>query len=437
MIAMTLMSMRSRYSAALCLALLPPAFLPVACQPPPSTSKPVLEASDHREIGGLISDCIVAYVSKEGRELAESKLHKTIQEKWKKAADGRDPLSLSDDLAASLWYAVGYTRVKGIHKGEVDEVELRVPFYGKDFMTTCAVWTPKGYDPKGPALPAILCIPAAGEKAEEHLDKYWSHSSIRDNAVLIAIQMPENTAHWGGLGEKDDSEQVGGVGLVFTTFKDITSRYAIDFSRVFLAGRGIGVDAAMRIANSSPDRFAGIIGRKGDAAELVPDNLSNVPCFFAGAGERASEFVEAAKASGFVENVLHADATEVDVWAWIETVARRSNPEQVTLRPGTPFPNRAYWIEVTPKKYLPDTRVKAKADRASNTITIDAVGIKEITLYFNDTIVDLDKPIKVICNGAVHESTVPRNFSSMMEQIYRSRSDSGKLYTAVKSYDLP
>jgi len=432
---MTFMSKRILLSVSLCLTLLPAALPPAACVPP--NAETVLKASDHKKIGALMRECIEAYVEKEGRRAAESELHKTIQKKWKKAADGRDPLALSDDLAASLWYAVEYSKVKGIKKGRVEEVEVEVPFYGKDFVATYAAWIPKKYSAKDRAYPVIFCIPDAGEDAEEHLKEYWSNTAIRDNAVLIAIQMPENTEHWGGLGVKDDPDNAGGVGLVLSIFKNVGSRYAIDFSRVFLAGRGIGVDASMRIANSFPDRFAGIIGRTGDAAEMAPDNLSNLPCFFAGAGKRASEFIDAAKEKGFVEHKLQADATEADVWSWIEETTRRSNPEEITLVPGTPFPNKAYWLEVPSKQYSTETRITAKADRASNTITVTAVGIEQVTIYFNDTLVDMDKPVIVKCNDATHESTVPRNFSSMMEQIYRSRSDSGKLYTAFKTYDVP
>ena len=55
----------------------------------------------------------------------------------------------------------------------------------------------------------------------------------------------------------------------------------------------------------------------------------------------------------------------------------------------------------------------------------------------DDILVDLEKPVKVICNGIEHENKIPRNFNATMEQIYRGRSDPGKLYTAFKQYDIP
>ena len=82
-------------------------------------------------------------------------------------------------------------------------------------------------------------------------------------------------------------------------------------------------------------------------------------------------------------------------------------------------------------------RLTAKADRSSNTIDIQAEGITRVTLYLNDVLVDLDRNVKVIVNGVEHEQRISRNFNTMMEQIYRGRSDPSRIYTASRDYDIP
>ena len=89
------------------------------------------------------------------------------------------------------------------------------------------------------------------------------------------------------------------------------------------------------------------------------------------------------------------------------------------------------------KEYAEGAKISATADRASNTITVDATGIDSCTIYFNDGLMDLEQPVKVICNGTVNEDMIPRNFNSMMQLIYKVRSDPGRVYTAWKAYDIP
>jgi len=438
-------------------------FLSSAARPPLASSKAlnpsspadaVLKEADHKKAGKLMGECIAAFLEREGRREAEDALKGTLEKKWRKAAKDRDPLALPDDLAAALWYSVDYTKVKGIKKGKIVDLPVDVDFYAKEgtrkqgkrkqrkrqagdrYVATSAIWTPKKYSPKR-KYPLVLCIPEPGEKPQDHLNDNWSDSALRDSAILVAIDMPEKTEHWGDMGERGNPEQAGGAGILLTTYAKIRDEYAIDFDRIFLAGRGLGVESAMKIASLFPDRFCAIIGRTGDAAEIAPENLSNLPCYFAGGGKLAQEFSEKLEDAERAERVLKPDAQLEDIWPWMQTITRRSIPAQVLLLPGSPIPNKAYWVEVPGKQYPSDARLSAKADRASNTITIEASGIETVTIFFNDTLVDLDQPVKVICNGAVHEDKIPRNFNSMMEQIYRGRSDPGRIYTAIKKYDIP
>jgi hypothetical protein len=397
----------------------------------------LMRAADHRKLGGYFAACIEARKAREGKGDAEEELREYLDKKWMKASKGRGSLALSDDLAAGLWHSFNYTKkMKGLKKGKVAKFDVSAPYYGENYVANNMVWLPKKYDPKK-SYPLILCLPDVDEKPADHLNDYWSLGDLRDNAIVVALDMPEDVSLWGSLGESDSAAKAGGQGILLSTFGEARDNFAIDFDRVYLAGRGAGVAAAMEIANGFPDRFCGIIGRTGDAAEMSPANLSNIPCFFAGGGKNATAFQKAATDAKYAECTLNPSGKIEDVWAWVQSTTRTSHPEKVTLHPGNPFPTKAYWVGLPRMEYGESAQLTAKVDRASNTITVEATGVQAITIFLNDTMVDMDKPVKVVLNGTQHEDLIPRNFYSMIEQVYTSKNDPGKFYTASMDYDIP
>ena len=129
------------------------------------------------------------------------------------------------------------------------------------------------------------------------------------------------------------------------------------------------------------------------------------------------------------------------MWSWIKDHPRISNPTQVVLLPSlsasSPPPSRVYWLEIPQWDGQGKAIVHGTIDRASNTVTIDGEGITHVSLSFNDILVDLDKPVKIVCNGAEHTDQIPRSIGTLLDLIVRARSDPGKLYVATKDYDLP
>ena len=81
--------------------------------------------------------------------------------------------------------------------------------------------------------------------------------------------------------------------------------------------------------------------------------------------------------------------------------------------------------------------VEARIDRETNTVHIEARGINQVTLRFNDILVDMDKEITVICNGTSNRDLIPRSLLTTLEMIYKSSSDPGKVYVAKRTYDVP
>jgi hypothetical protein len=390
-----------------------------------------LRPPDIQSLGKDLAEYVDAWRKNKGTDKARAAVATNL-EKLKKRFKDRDPLSMTADIGKAMWESLDYSTSKGVKKGRVSEVVFTEK--ESELEVTYAVWAPAKYDPKK-AYPIILCIPEKGEKATDHLTEKWISPTIRDNAVLAAVSMPEDVSQWSEVGSQG---KWGGGANLFTVFREVTRSYATDYDRVYLAGRGEGVAATAATASRNLDRFAGVIGRSGDPGELPVENFKNLPTFFAGAGAGATAFAEKCTKAGYDNCIVKPEGTEEDVWAWIQDHPRISNPAEVVLLPGTPLPYKAYWLEIPPWDGQGTAIIRAKIDRASNTVTVDGEGVTGVVLYFNDILVDLEKPVKVVCNGiGEHLDLIPRSLNTTLDLYVSSRSDPGKLYTATHTYDLP
>jgi hypothetical protein len=393
----------------------------------------LLKESDHKKIGKEIASCIEAFDEGKGRIKAEEKLSEAI-DKWtkKKPFKNKDPLFATADLQACLWQAMEYDRKK-VTKGKVQTITVPTgpPF---DYEIEYCVWAPSKYRAKAGPYPLILCIPDAGQRPFDHLTEDWALNGLRDQVIMAAIPMPEDVEAWGEIG---GAGTPGGLANLFTVFKEMTRNYAVDFDKVFVAGKGAGVSAALELSQFFPDRFAGVIGRTGDAGDTSHENFRNLPVYFAGGGQKATAFAEAMEDDGFADTVINPEGREEDVLAWVLGTNRDSNPSEVSLSPRLPFPNKAYWLEVPKTEAIEGRVIHGKVDRATNVITITAKHVSTVTIYLNDQLVDMDLPVTVICNGVKNEDLIPRNFTTMMRLIYSARNDAGRFYTASRAYDVP
>lgn len=437
------MSKRSILGLGAGLALLPALVLgPGAATPPHPgpVGERVLRDREHETLGKLLATCIESLSNqKVDRVAAQAALREEFEKLEKRRSGGtgeRPMLALTEDLGRALWLAQGYAGQR-VRAGSVEAVETTSPFRNK---VQYAVSVPGGYNPRrGDSYPLLILlpdVPTPGQPVgpQQFLTDNWVDPELRKAALLVALSMPPKVEAWALLGEEGVP---GGVASVLTVLLEVTRKYAVDFDRIYLVGHGAGVEAAMRIGAMFPDRFAGVVGRRGDAAEIAPGNFKNLPTLLTGAGARATAFEEASKAAGQENVTLAASASEGDVWKWIQDHPRRANPGEVVLVPGSPFPNKAYWVEVPASEGGAEVRIQALADRATNTVRLQTKGVSEVTLFFNDDILDLDRPIQVISNGKEHpQEVVPRNFNTFLALVYGGRNDPGKLYVASKRYDV-
>lgn len=403
---------------------------PVLALVVPPAEEP-FKPSDHEKLGKLISTYIAARGANKGLDKAQEELDQELTRHEKRLK--RSPLAYPLEMGKALWASYDYDKNQKVKKGKVDLIELPA-YYDPKAKLAYAVWTPTKYDPKK-SYPLLLCIPDKGEKPLDHITEKWSDAAIRENAIIVAIPMPSDEKLWL---ESGTAEKEGGAGNVLFTLGQVSRNYAIDFDRAYLAGRGLGVEAALTVAARYLDRFAGVVGRSGDAPDgLAVENLQQLPIFFAGAGAKATALEEQLKKLGYATVQRKDDATEADIWAWVQAHPRQANPSTVVLYPGSPVPTRAFWLESVPTDAQGTVYIKATVDRTSNTITIEGEGITKFLIYFNDLMLDLDKPVQIVANGSPLSRTIQRSLPRALDFLYSARSDPGRFYVQNMQFDLP
>jgi len=400
-----------------------------------AVSRPLVEAvmkdNDHQKLGKAVADYWEAEreakdISKTYEELQEA-LEKQ-QKRFSKTLPDGDILAAVEDWEQILYHATDIDD-KGAKKGRVEDREYDAGGFG---MYQMAISTPKKYSTKSGPYPLVIVIPPKGKKAEAHLEEDWTSMPPRDEYVIAVCDMPTNERNWGTVGTPENH---GGIDTVMLTLRSVKSTHAIDVDRIFLAGFGEGVAAAAEIAATYPHVFAGVVGRAGDIGDLAPNNFRNLPSMFAGGGERCVSFQTKAKELGFENVSVEAGATEDDVWAWVGGQAREPNPQEVSLAPISKMNAQVYWLLVD--SFEPETapHIHARVDAAENTIHIESEGIGEATIFFNDALLDLSRPVKVVCNGKEHMHEVPRLLRQLLMNASQS-GDTGRVYVNRHSYDL-
>jgi hypothetical protein len=124
-----------------------------------------------------------------------------------------------------------------------------------------------------------------------------------------------------------------------------------------------------------------------------------------------------------------------DVWAWIKEQKRASYPAELAFVPSSAYTRTSYWISVEGVDVDGGAKLNARADREANTIDIQAEGIESLRIYFNDRLVDMDRPVRVVINGVASEALVARNAKTMLDLVYQS-GDWGRVFANMQPYDV-
>jgi hypothetical protein len=223
-------------------------------------------------------------------------------------------------------------------------------------------------------------------------------------------------------------------------------------NKVYIIGYSAGGDGVFQLAPRMADRLAGAGMMAGHPNETKPDGLRNVA--FAlhmgeedGAYDRNKKAVEWKYAledlrsldkEGYQHQIMihegkghWMDKQEAMALPWLAEHERNPFPKRVVWVQDDVLHDQMYWLSVR----KPKERTKITASLEGQTITIHESDVSEITLYLNDELVDLDKPVHVQYKGkeVVTDYSVPRSTKAIQETLR----DSTDWYSAVMTVDLP
>ena len=91
--------------------------------------------------------------------------------------------------------------------------------------------------------------------------------------------------------------------------------------------------------------------------------------------------------------------------------------------------------EPIPAKLRPPALVRAR--RKGNAIEISTEEVRELRVYLDDAMVELDKPVAIMVNGRkLHDATVKRSMDVLIDDAHRRR-DPSMLYSAFVDLKVP
>lgn len=388
-----------------------------------------LKESDHKNLSKLVGGYFTAMIEEKG--INESLLKVTDQiAATEKRLKGQKLLAAVGDWE-QVFRIVTEERLKETlkKKGEVAEAK----FSANNIEVSVAYCAPK--KPAKGALPLVLIACDSSETPSAHLNAFWSDPAIRESAVLIAIDLGKEAQSWGVFGSPTSP---GGGFRLMTALGQAQREFPVDCNRRFLVGVGKGFGAVETTAASYPHVFAGVIG-VGDVSVAEAGNLENfrtLPTLLLKGAEGAKAIETKVAELGFANCKLEAEGTAVQAWDWMGKNPRRAYPEHVTFAPKRDIDRAVHWLSLSGFQASENPRIDAKADKASNTVTIDAQKISDLLIYLNDELVDLDKTVKFVVNGTVHESKLERNAPEMIKNQYFS-GDWGRVFSVVVNQDVP
>lgn len=226
--------------------------------------------------------------------------------------------------------------------------------------------------------------------------------------------------------------------------------------KVYLMGYSAGGDGAWRMAPRMADRWAAASMMAGHPGEASQVSLRNTP-FMIWMGENDSAYDRnklAVKHGAIMDSLQQADnegyihethiikgkghwMDRVDAAAvpWMAQYKRNPYPNKIVWRQEEVTRKAFYWLSVPEKECRHKAMVVAEIDK--NVINISESDYSRLTIYLNDEMVDLNKPVVVNYKGKkVFKGKLPRTIANMARTL-AERGDLRYMFPAMVEVELP
>jgi len=303
---------------------------------------------------------------------------------------------------------------------------------------------------KGTNLSLLVFLHGGGPSSKVNEGSWGNYRSISTPFDLVATPLVwDNSTGAGWVMES-------GPLVVMTMIHEITRAYSIDPDRVYLAGSSMGGYGTSWIGSLEPDRFAAIgivaAGYGGGGSKLA--NLLHVPvtCHIGEKDHSSDHIGTSRRLKSGIEKLQEGypgkyllDYNEYagmghslggiaydKAFKWMSPFKRDPFPKHVIWEP---FQHQRY---VTHKKYyywlkIEDGRSGMRLEariKEGNVIEVTSHAVPAFTIFLNDELADLSKPVKIVVDGEEkYNERVPTCLSAVVESMV-AKEDLRMVFTA-------
>ncbi len=324
------------------------------------------------------------------------------------------------------------------------------------------LYVPDSYSPDK-AQGLVICLHGAGFTGDTYLERWQTRLGA---GYLLACPTIPMGDWWTRTAEE----------LVLATIRAVEARYRIDPNRVFLTGMSNGGIGAYLIGAFHATQFAAVIPMAAGLDEvLLPflENFRQTPLYIIHGREdqvmpvRLSRSIdEALTALGYTHvyrehDRVHAHAgghffprEELpDLVAWLGQQHRNPYPKNLTVVQDASHLQSFGWVRIDTtdriaefSNNLIDHRDELIAGRrfarleaavvGPNRIEVRTKFVRRFTLFLNESLVDLSRPVTVVTNGrAAFEGMVTPSAKTLLREA-RLRQDPRMLFPAAVSVNV-
>ena len=243
-------------------------------------------------------------------------------------------------------------------------------------------------------------------------------------------------------------------------FYEAIIRYAVSAldvnpNKVYIMGYSAGGDGVWRLGPRMADHWAAASMMAGHPGDVRLESLRNTPfAIWCGALDAAydrnkecaarieeMDALQKADPEGYIHDghivagkEHWMDGEDRAAVPWMAQFTRNPYPNKVVWVQGDALKGAFYWLGVPQSQAQKGKELVASVK--DNVITIEKSDYSKVTVYLNDTLVNLDKPVKVVFDGKViFEGLLKRTPQNMLDTL-NARGDLCYIFPAQVEVNL-
>jgi surfactin synthase thioesterase subunit len=325
------------------------------------------------------------------------------------------------------------------------------------------LYIPATYAPDK-AYPLVICLHGAGFTGDAYLERWQVRLGDR---YILACPTLRNGDWWTRTAER----------LVMATMRAVTAGYHVDPDRIFLTGMSNGGIGAYLIGARYAPRFAAVIPMASGLDEvLMPflQNFRHTPLYIIHG--KQDQVMPVRLSREIVDTLTELKYSFVyrehdrlhpmagghffpreelpDLVLWMEKQHRNPYPRALTVVEDASHLVPFSWVRIDATDRIASlsdnlidqqdeavkNRIYARADaeiQKDNRIEVRTQRIRRFTLFLNDRLVDLSRPVTVVTNGKIsYDGVITRSVRTLLREA-RLRHDPHALYPGSITVDVP